>query len=241
MNTAPIALITGGSRGIGLELIQTFSRHGYHIITTTTHSDGKATILEHLPEAEVILWNALHDNTDVITQYFKSSARSPDVFIYNAGMTRDQLAIRLSPAHWHDVYRVNTDAAAQLAIWALRAMMSTSCNGCIIFLSSVVAHTGNQGQANYIASKAALEGLTRALATEGGPRGIRVNCIAPGLIHTAMTSGLSDAQRTDALSRIPLGRMGSTSDVAECAWYLTQAHYVTGQILHVNGGMFFGG
>lgn len=239
MSNKPIALITGGSRGIGRELIKTFTQAGYHIITTTTQDTGIEAIQSELPDAEVILWNALHDSIQVITDVFTSTSRQPDVVICNAAITRDALAIRMSDAHWHDVYRVNTQATAELSTWALKCMY-TKKSGCILLLSSVVAHTGNMGQANYIMSKSALEGLSRALAIEGAPRNIRVNCIAPGMIETDMTDKLSPALKESALKRIPLGFMGQPSDIAQCALYLTQATYITGQVIHVNGGMFFG-
>lgn len=236
MTTRPIALITGGSRGIGLALIQTFAQAGYDIVTTTTQAGNIPHILQHVAEAKVIVWNALHDPIETITK----NAPIPDVLICNAGLTRDQLAIRLNTQAWDDVYRANTAMSASLATWALRGMYLKK-SGSIMFMSSVVAHTGNMGQANYIVSKSALEGLTRALAIEGGARNIRVNCIAPGMIDSDMTASMTTEHKELAIQRIPLGRMGQTRDVAECALYLAHAQYITGQIIHVNGGMFFGG
>jgi 3-oxoacyl-[acyl-carrier protein] reductase len=239
MSSKPIALITGGSRGIGFALIKAFHDQGYHIVTTTTQASGIQKVHAHIPSADVIVWDALKDNIDAITQHFIQHQYHPDVLICNAGITRDQLAIRLTPQHWQDVYQVNTTSAALLSTWALRGMY-TKKSGTILFLSSVVAHTGNVGQANYIVSKSALEGLTRALAVEGAARNIRVNCIAPGMIESDMTQSLTEAQKSAALSRIPLGKMGTADDIAQCAVYLAHAPYITGQIIHVNGGMFFG-
>ena len=240
MSNQPIACITGGSRGIGLAMVQAFHAQGYHIVTTTTQASGVDAIRCHVPQADVIVWNALHDTIEPITQHFTQNKQHPDVLICNAGITKDQLAIRTTPQQWHEVYQVNAASAALLSSWALRGMYAKR-SGNILFISSVVAHTGNVGQANYILSKSALEGLTRALAMEGAARNIRVNCIAPGMIDSAMTQRLTPTQKEDILARIPLGRIGETKDIADCAVYLAHANYITGQIIHVNGGMFFGG
>lgn len=235
----PVALITGGSRGIGLALIQHYAKAGYHIVTTCTSENGKDNILEHVPSAHVIVWNALSDNIDVITSAFTELKLSPSVLICNAGMTNDTLAIRHTESHWKDVFNVNTLAPCLLSAWALRKMYSAK-TGNILFISTCVARTGNIGQANYITSKSALEGLTRALALEGGTRNIRVNCIAPGLIETDMTKKLSEKSIESLLQRIPLSRAGNVDEIAKCAIFLTeQATYMTGQVLHVNGGLFF--
>lgn len=240
INEKPIALITGGSRGIGLELVKTFDLSGYSIVTTCTTDHGKSLILQNVPSAHIIIWNALEDSTEVITKKCDELKITPSVLICNAGITRDTLAIRMKEQQWTDTYQVNTLSPCLLSAWALRKMYSQH-QGCILFISSVVAHTGNIGQANYITSKAALEGLTRALAIEGGARNIRVNCIAPGLIETDMTKALPASHITETLKHIPLSRAGSTEEVAKCALFLARdATYVTGQTLHVNGGLFFG-
>ena len=238
-STKPIALITGGSRGIGLALIKQYASAGYHIVTTCTTEAGKIAINSYVPDADIIVWNALHDPIETLTNVCENLFDCPEVLICNAGMTQDGLAIRMKESQWIDVYKVNTLAPCQLSAWILRKMYNKK-RGSILFISSIVAHTSNVGQANYIASKAAIEGLTRALALEGGPRNIRVNCIAPGFIETDMTNKLSDEQIDATLKRIPLSRVGQPEEIAKCALFLTQeATYITGQILHVNGGLFF--
>lgn len=235
----PTAIITGGSRGIGLELIKTFHTAGYDIVTTCTSHEGEIAIKKHVPDAKIIVWNAINDPATMITEACDDMKIIPNTLICNAGITRDTLAIRMKEQQWSETYRVNTMAPCMLSAWALRKMYAQR-QGCILFISSVVAHTGNIGQANYIASKAAVEGLTRALAIEGGPRNIRVNCIAPGLIETDMTHALPPSHIAETLKRIPLSRAGSSEEIAKCALFLARdATYVTGQILHVNGGLFF--
>jgi len=161
-----------------------------------------------------------------------------DILVNNAGVTRDNLAMRMKDEEWSDVILINLEAAFRLARAALKPMMRARF-GRIISITSVVGTTGNPGQANYAASKAGLVGLSKALAQEVGSRGITVNCIAPGFIRTAMTDGLPDAQKEVLLRAIPAGRLGEGEEIGAAAVYLAsrEAGYVTGQTLHVNGGM----
>jgi 3-oxoacyl-[acyl-carrier protein] reductase len=161
-----------------------------------------------------------------------------DILVNNAGLTRDNLALRLKDDDWQMVLDVNLSAGFRLIRSSLRGMMKRRF-GRIISITSVVAVTGNPGQANYAAAKAGLIGMTKALAAEVASRGITVNCVAPGMIETAMTDALSEAQRAQLLGRIPAGHLGSGADVAAAVVYLAsvEASYVTGQTLHVNGGM----
>jgi 3-oxoacyl-[acyl-carrier protein] reductase len=161
-----------------------------------------------------------------------------DILVNNAGVTRDNLAMRMKDDEWSDVIRVNLEAAFRLCRAAMKPMMRAKY-GRIISVTSVVGTTGNPGQANYAASKAGLVGMSKAMAQEVASRGITVNCIAPGFITSPMTEALPDAQKEALLRRIPAGKLGSGSDVAAAAVYLAsrEAAYVTGQTLHVNGGM----
>jgi 3-oxoacyl-[acyl-carrier protein] reductase len=163
---------------------------------------------------------------------------SLDILVNNAGLTRDSLALRLKDDDWQIVLDVNLSAGFRLIRSSLRGMMKRRF-GRIISIASVVAVTGNPGQANYAAAKAGMIGMTKALAAEVASRGITVNCVAPGMIETAMTDVLSEAQRGQLLGRIPAGHLGSSDDVAAAVVYLAsvEAAYVTGQTLHVNGGM----
>ena len=164
-----------------------------------------------------------------------------DILVNNAGITRDSLALRLKDEDWTKVLEVNLTSGFRLCRAALKAMMKRR-HGRIINISSVVGVTGNAGQANYTAAKAGLIGLSKSLAQEAATRGITVNCIAPGFITSAMTQGLPEAVKEKILASIPQGRMGNPEEIAAAAVYLSspEAAYVTGQTLHVNGGMFMG-
>ena len=161
-----------------------------------------------------------------------------DILVNNAGITRDNIALRLRDEDWQAVIDVNLTAAFRLTRAALRGMVRRR-HGRVISISSVVGVTGNAGQANYAAAKAALIGMTKSLAAETASRGITVNCIAPGMITTAMTDKLSDEQRGRIAAAIPMGRFGTPDDIAAAAVYLASAEagYITGQTLHINGGM----
>jgi len=161
-----------------------------------------------------------------------------DILVNNAGLTRDTLAMRMKDEDWDLVLQVNLTAAFRLMRAALRGMMKRRW-GRIVSITSVVGATGNPGQANYVAAKAGLTGLTKALAQEVASRGITVNCVAPGFIETAMTSALDESQQQRILAAIPAGRIGTPAEVAGCVVFLAsdESAYVTGQTLHVNGGM----
>jgi 3-oxoacyl-[acyl-carrier protein] reductase len=161
-----------------------------------------------------------------------------DILINNAGLTRDNLAMRMKDEEWDQVIAVNLTSAFRLARASLRGMMKRRW-GRIIGITSIVGTTGNPGQANYAASKAGMVGMSKALAQEVASRGITVNCIAPGFIETAMTAALDESQRAKLLAAVPARRLGSPQDVAVCAVFLAsdEAGYITGQTLHVNGGM----
>jgi 3-oxoacyl-[acyl-carrier protein] reductase len=161
-----------------------------------------------------------------------------DILVNNAGVTRDMLAVRMRDEDWQAVLDVNLTAGFRLARAALRGMMRRR-GGRIIGITSIVGVTGNAGQANYAAAKAGMIGMSKALAAEVATRGVTVNCVAPGFIDTPMTQALNEAQRTRLLGAIPMGRLGNVADVAACVAFLAsdEAAYVTGQTLHVNGGM----
>jgi 3-oxoacyl-[acyl-carrier protein] reductase len=175
---------------------------------------------------------------DALIAAATEAAGGVDILINNAGLTRDNLAMRMKDEEWQQVLDVNLSAAFRLSRAVLRRMMKARW-GRIVSITSVVAATGNPGQVNYAASKAGLTGMTKALAQEVASRGITVNCIAPGFIETPMTDVLSDDQKSTLLERIPVGRLGLPEDISASTAYLVsdEAGYVTGQTLHVNGGM----
>jgi 3-oxoacyl-[acyl-carrier protein] reductase len=162
-----------------------------------------------------------------------------DILVCNAGIRKDKLALRMSDEDWKQVLDVNLTASFKLARRAIRGMIKREF-GRVIFITSVTGWTGNPGQTNYCASKAGLTGMAKSLALEVANRNVTVNCIAPGLIDTKMTSSLTDAQKRHIIERIPLGRMGSPEDIAAGVLYLVsdEASYITGQTLHINGGMY---
>lgn len=234
--------VTGASRGIGYAIATQFAALGAEVVVSATSLENLSPVLELAKENN---WN-IHgvklnfaddtwlDDIELLCQDFKA----PDILINNAGITSDGIFMRQGPEVCAKSLQINLQSAAELSRRVVRSMMKAK-SGRIINISSVVASTGNAGQAHYCAAKAGLEGLTRGLAREVGSRGITVNAIAPGLIETAMTNKLTDAQKERALQEIPLGRAGQPDDIASTVLFLASdfAGYITGQTLHVNGGM----
>ena len=237
-----IALITGASRGIGAAILQKLSAD-FFVIGTATSDSGAEKISAFIKSinaegaGEVLDFSA--DNAaESLIQNIQKKHGEVAVLVNNAGLTRDTLAMRMSDADWDAVLNANLKGAFQLSRAVMRAMMKARW-GRIINMASVVGVMGNAGQANYCASKAGLIGLTKALARELGARNITVNAIAPGFIETDMTKNLSDEQRQMMLKNVPLARAGTPEDVANAVYFLASdsASYITGNTLHVNGGM----
>lgn len=235
------ALVTGASGGIGSAIAKALAGQGARVALSGTREEALKKVQTEIGENSVILPCNLSDGSAVdslVPQAVEALGGKLDILINNAGVTRDNLAMRMKDEEWSDVIRINLEAAFRLARAALKPMMRAR-HGRIISITSVVGATGNPGQANYAASKAGLVGMSKALAQEVASRGITVNCVAPGFIASAMTDALPDAQKEALLGRIPAGKLGEGNDVAAAAVYLAsrEAQYVTGQTLHVNGGM----
>ena len=235
------ALVTGASRGIGAAIADALVDQGFFVFGTATSEAGAETISANLQAQGRGLVLQLQDQKSV-DRGFKEmleQAPAPLVVVNNAGVTRDNLMLRMSSDEWQEVVDTNLNGAFRVTKAALRNMVKARW-GRIINVGSVVARLGNPGQANYVSSKAGLEGFTRSLALEVGSRGITVNLLAPGFIETDMTAALSDEQTSAMLTRIPLGRMGQAKEVAAAVSFLSggQAAYITGQTIHINGGMF---
>ena len=233
------ALVTGASGGIGAAIARTLHHGGAAVVLTGRRHDALEALAGELGERVSVEVADLADpQAPGRLVEAVEAAGGLDILINNAGLTRDNLALRLKDEDWQAVLDVNLSAGFRLIRAALRGMMRRRF-GRIVTITSIVAITGNPGQANYAAAKAGLIGMSKALALEVASRGITVNCIAPGFIDTAMTAALADAQRERLLERIPAGRLGAGADVAAAALYLAsdEASYVTGQTLHVNGGM----
>ena len=242
--TLPVALVTGASRGIGASIAHHLSDMGHHVVGTATTLQGAERITQMLADTSgggsgMVLRASNSDDCEALYASMTESCGAPLIVVNNAGITRDNLLLRMSAEQWGEVVGTNLGLLFDVCKRALRPMMKARW-GRIVNLSSVVASSGNAGQANYSASKAGIEGFTRSLAQEVASRGITVNAIAPGFIATDMTDELSDEQKQDLLERIPVGRMGETADIAAAVAYLVspQAGYVTGTTLHVNGGMY---
>ena len=244
MANARVALVTGATRGIGKAIADALARQGMTVVGTATTDQGATTIdayLKLLGNAGAGIRLDVTDGAAIDAAIADIQKRFGDVgvLVNNAGITRDNLLVRMKEEEWDAIMDTNLKSAYRLSKAVLRAMMKAR-HGRIINVGSVVGASGNAGQANYTAAKAALVGFTKSLAQEVGSRDITVNCVAPGFIDTEMTRALPDAQRDKLLERIPLGRLGAPDDIAHAVAYLASdaASYVTGATLHVNGGMY---
>ena len=237
-----VALVTGASRGIGTAIAAQLAADGLFVVGTATTVVGAAAIAENLGDDGAGIEMRVDDDASVEEGVKEIQERfgAPLVLVNNAGVTRDNLLLRMTPEQWSGVLDTNLTGAYRLCRALLRGMMRARW-GRIVNLSSVVARMGNAGQANYAATKAGIEALTRSLAQEVGSRGITVNAVAPGFIDTDMTRELTDEQRQAMVTRTALGRMGSVDDVADAVSFLAgdAAAYITGETLHVNGGLHF--
>ena len=238
--TGQTALVTGASGGIGGAIARALHRRGAEVALAGTRGAALAGVAEELAERAHALTADLADpeSPDRLVRDAESAMGRIDILVNNAGITRDNLALRMRDEDWRAVIEINLTAAFRLTRAALRGMVRRR-HGRVICITSVVGITGNAGQANYAAAKAALIGMAKSLAAETATRGITVNCIAPGMITTAMTDKLSDEQRARVAAAIPMGRFGAPDDIAAAAVYLAspEAAYMTGQTLHINGGM----
>jgi 3-oxoacyl-[acyl-carrier protein] reductase len=234
------ALVTGATGGIGAAIARALSRQGARVGLSGTRRDALDALAGEIGDAARVLPCDLGDMDAVekLVPAAEEALGSLDILVNNAGITRDNLFMRLKDEDWDKVIAVDLTASFRLARAAVRGMMRRR-SGRIIAITSVVGVTGNAGQGNYAAAKAGLIGMTKSLAQEVASRGVTVNCIAPGFIETPMTGALSDKQREGALARVPAGRFGAGDDIAAAAVFLSsnEASYVTGQTLHVNGGM----
>ncbi len=238
--TGMTALVTGASGGLGSAIAKALAAQGARLAVSGSNADKLERFRGELGGDHVALACNLSDGAavDALVPQAVEALGKLDILINNAGITRDNLLMRMKDEEFADVLRVNLEAAFRLMRAAARPMMKARF-GRIISVTSVVAVTGNPGQANYVASKAGLIGMTKAVAQELASRGITVNAVAPGFMASAMTDALNDQQREAILSRIPQGAMGAGDDLGAACVYLAsrEAGYVTGQTLHVNGGM----
>jgi 3-oxoacyl-[acyl-carrier protein] reductase len=234
------ALVTGASGGIGSAVARALHRQGAEVMLSGTRGDALAALAQELSGRAHTAVADLSEPAaaDGLVNTAEAAMGRIDILVNNAGLARDALALRLRDEDWDAVLALNLTAAFRLTRIALRGMVRRR-HGRVICMTSVVGVAGNAGQANYAASKAALIGMAKSIAAEVAARGVTINCVAPGLIDTPMTQRLDDGQRDRLAAAVPLGRLGTPNDVAAAVLYLAsgEAAYVTGQTLHVNGGM----
>ncbi|HEY4406604.1 MAG TPA: 3-oxoacyl-[acyl-carrier-protein] reductase [Xanthobacteraceae bacterium] len=238
--TGKMALVTGATGGLGGAIARALHQQGAVVALSGTRQEALDALAGELKDRVHVLPCNLADKAEVEALVPKSEERMGrlDILIANAGITRDNLLVQMSDEAWDEVIAVDLTASFRLARAAIKGMMRRRL-GRIIGVTSVVAVTGNPGQANYAAAKAGMIGLVKSLAQEYARRNVTANCIAPGFIATPMTDKLNEKQRDAILGRVPAGRLGAAADVAAAAVFLAsdEASYITGQTLHVNGGM----
>ncbi|MEJ2566347.1 MAG: 3-oxoacyl-ACP reductase FabG [Gammaproteobacteria bacterium] len=239
-----IALVSGASRGIGQAIALALGRTGATVIGTATSEHGAAKISAYLEENKLKGCGRVLDVTDTasvdaLIESVSKDFGSPSILVNNAGITRDNLLMRMKEEEWSDIITTNLTSVFRLSKACLRGMMKAR-RGRIISIASVVGATGNPGQANYAAAKAGIFGFTKSLAREVASRNITVNAVAPGFIDTDMTRGLPEEQKEQLMQQIPLQRLGKTEEIAAAVAFFASpaAAYITGQTLHVNGGMY---
>ncbi len=239
-----VALITGGAQGIGKAIAQELAAHGADCIVSDVNREAAEETAAELQSAGVrtLALQANVADSDAVAAMVKQGIQEfgrIHILVNNAGITRDGLLMRMKDDEWDQVLSINLKGAF-LCIRALVRPMMKQRSGRIINIASIVGAMGNAGQANYVASKAGLIGLTKTVARELASRGVTCNAVAPGFIDTAMTQALPDDVREKLLAQIPMARLGSAADVAQAVRFLAseEAGYITGQVIHVNGGMY---
>ena len=242
--SSQIAIVTGASRGIGKAIALRLADADHTVVGTATSEAGAEAISTYFAEAGLKGCGRVLNVADSasIEGFIKSVGDefgAPTILVNNAGITRDNLLLRMKDEEWDDIIRTNLSSVFHLSKACLRGMMKAK-GGRIVNITSVVGATGNAGQANYAAAKAGIIGFTKSLAKEVGSRNITVNSVAPGFIDTDMTRALPEEHRNALLGNIPLGRLGSAEEIAGAVAFLCSddAAYVTGETLHVNGGMY---
>ena len=239
--TKQIALVTGASRGIGRAIAERLADDGFFVVGTATSDGGAEAISAYLGDLGkgIKLDVADAESIAAVIKTINDDYGTPTVLVNNAGITRDNLLMRMKDDEWDDIINTNLTSVFRMSKAVLRGMMKAK-TGRIINISSVVGFTGNAGQANYAAAKAGMVGFAKSMAKEVGSRNITVNTVAPGFIDTDMTRELNDDIKNALLSSIPLSRLGEAKEIAHTVAFLASAGagYITGETLHVNGGMF---
>ncbi len=233
-------LITGATGGIGNSLIDKFYRLGSSIIASGTNEEKLKSLKEKYPNINVERFKLdEHDKIENFIENIHKKLNGLDVLINNAGITLDNLSIRLTEENWKKVLDINLTSTFLMCKYAIKKMLKNK-NGKIINITSIVGHTGNLGQANYAASKAGIIAFSKSLAIEYAKKNININCVSPGFIKTEMTDKINEEFKKNLISKIPSGALGTGEDVSNCVAFLASdmANYINGETLHVNGGMY---
>jgi 3-oxoacyl-[acyl-carrier protein] reductase len=233
-------LITGATGGIGNALVKKYFSAGYNICATGTNTE-KLDLLAKNYSNKILCLQCDLAQKDQIKNLIESANKKfghIDILINNAGVTRDNLFMRMKDAEWEEVIKLNLNSNFTLTKLVIRDMLKKKW-GRVINISSDAAKIGNPGQSNYVASKSAIEGLTRTIANEVASRGITVNCVSPGFVNTEILSSLESSKLQSMLQRVPAGRIGEANEIADAVFFLSseESSYITGQVLHVNGGL----
>ena len=252
MSNERLALVTGASRGIGKAIAEQLAKAGFIVAGTATSQGGADGISQHFSDAGFndsgannkgfVVDVSNGESIEALLKALKEEyGKTPEVLVNNAGITRDNLLMRMKDDEWESVLQTNLTSIFKLSKACMRGMMKAKW-GRIISIGSVVGTTGNPGQANYAAAKAAVIGFSKSLAKEVGSRGITVNVVSPGFIATDMTNALDDSQKEALFKDIPLAKLGRPEDIAQAVGFLASdgGDYITGETLHVNGGMYMG-
>lgn len=232
--------ITGGTSGIGLSILESFYKLETDIFTIGTNVENLKTIQSNFPKIKTSNFNLEnHQKIEELVKEAKEKLGGLDIVINNAGVTKDNLAIRMSDEEWNKVININLTAVFLICKYSIKVMMKQD-TGSIINISSIVGHTGNFGQANYSSAKAGIVAMSKSLAKEYAKKNIRVNCISPGFIDTKMTKNINEEFKKKLMENIPMGKLGTGNDIANCALFLASdlSGYITGETIHVNGGMY---
>ena len=242
-NAIKVALVTGASRGIGASIALELAKNDTLVIGTATSDKGVRAINENFKlnnkKGIGLVLDVNHNKSiESLIMHIEEKYGNISILVNNAGITKDTLLMKMKDEDWDEVMNTNLKSVFKLCQSVIRKMMKNRY-GRIINISSVVGHSGNAGQTNYTASKAGISGFTKSLAQEVGSRGITVNCVAPGFIDTEMTRSLPEEYKDQLISKIPLGKLGSPNDIANAVAFLASqnAGYITGETLHINGGM----
>ena len=233
-------LITGATGGIGNALVKKFYDAGYNICASGTNSEKLNTLSKDYPDRLTFVQCNLYEKTQIqnLVDQAEEKLGQINILINNAGITRDNLFMRMKEAEWEEVINLNLNSNFILTKLIIKSMIKSRW-GRIINISSDAAKIGNPGQSNYVASKSAIEGLTRTLANEVASRGITVNSVAPGFVNTEILNSVDKSRLNNMIQKVPMGRIGEANEIAEAVFFLSseESSYITGQVLHVNGGL----